>query len=68
MGCGIETCQVVLVVRDGAQGGTGDPTAVKQLCNSQLKELEDLELDKAGFRSNKDNKEIVSNAFKWDHT
>lgn len=44
----------------GKRLGTGRhwrPHSHKYLCNGQLK---DLELDKAGFRSNTENKEIVS--------
>lgn len=63
--------------RGGVQGGVGGkrwgtgwhwrPHSHKQLCDGQLKEPADLELDKAGFKSNKENKEIVSNICKWGH-
>jgi len=56
--------------RRGVQGGVGSkrwgtgwhwrPHSHKQLHNGQLKEPADLELDKAGFRSSKEQKEIVS--------
>ena len=61
-GCGTEEYR--RGIRDGAQACHQRLHGYKQLTNDQLKKNADLELDKPGFRSNK---EIVTNIHKGHH-
>lgn len=47
-GCSIEACRVGWVVRDGAQAGTGDPTAINSSIMISLKNVQTWSWTKLG--------------------